>query len=287
LDDGLQGAAAPAGFSGMRQALRRTDPFPRATLVGVGSGALAALIVAARGLFAEAEAARPLAPFVLCLLPAVVGLWIDWARLWRPSARSRFWSGALLGLTALATAEAAALAGGDRAWLALAPLVPLGAAGIVLSGARALLALTRRGSSLFGFGVVRGTVRRDERDRVLLETRGGVVTLDRRAPALGPDRTVDLSIGAPLAVIARLREHAPAADPYRSERRLAARAVLGVAPDVSGLAAAVRRRARAWALYLAVLAAGASAAAAALAHAPAPPCGAEHARARVEPPPVR
>ena len=241
---------------------------PLATLAGVALGVLGALIAAVLSVLPVRQASHPLLPFALALAPALLGVWIDWARLWRPSRRTRFWSAALLVLTAVATADAALLASSVTGSLLLAPLLPLGFAAIVQLGACLVLAVARRGRSVLGFTQVAGTVRRDETDRVVLDTPDGVVELDRRVPDLGPDRAVDLSIAAPLTVLARLSERG-AGDPFRAERRHAAVAVLGVAPSSTGLAAIVRRRARAWTLYLLLLAALSAALAPAAAYSPA------------------
>lgn len=247
---------------------RWTRQVPLATIAGVGLGLSIALVAAVVAVLPVAQAPRPLAPFVLALLPAVVGVWIDWARLWRPSRRTRFWSAALLGLTAFATVDTALWAGGEASVGLLAAALPLGAALLVQAGARALIWLTGRGRSLVGFHLACGAVRGEDAERVLLDTPDGVVAIDRRTPDLGPDRPFVLDVGAPLAVLARRTETASPGDPYRTERRFEARTILGVAGGPSALAARVRRRAGAWTRYLLGLAVAAALLGPALAHSP-------------------
>ena len=87
---------------GMKRAL---TSLPLATLIGCALGALFALVVAALSLGPLEESRHPLALFALAPLPGLLGAWLDWARLWRPSGRTRFWSLTLLLLTMAAALE--------------------------------------------------------------------------------------------------------------------------------------------------------------------------------------
>jgi hypothetical protein len=225
---------------------------PLATLMGVGLGLSGALMAAVVTLDPLEPHARPLLPFALAVLPALLGLWFDWARLWKPSPRTRFWSAALGVMTALAAFDVALVAEHATTAFFGAALLPVGLAIGAQLGARAALAVTGRGRRWLGFDRLGGAVRRDELDRVVLDTPEGVVELDRRVPELGPHRSVDLSVGAPLTVLARTRALGTR-DPYRAERRWQATSVLGVAASSTELTAVVRRRARAWTIYLVVL----------------------------------
>lgn len=222
--------------------------------------------------------AHPLFGFALAPLPAVAGMWLDWSRLYRPTRRTRFWSFAFLFLATFAGIEAALVTMeiGPRA-LALAPAVPLAGALLVFAGSRALLFLSRRGRSLGGYGVICGSVRRDESERVLVDAAEGLVELGRaQSEELGERRTVDLSIGAPIAVLANLRTQVAPADPFRTEGRSRVGNILAVASSPSRLREVLRARARAWIAYLLVLAVGATALAGAMSYEgeadPSAPC---------------
>lgn len=243
---------------------------PLATLAGAAVGLLAALIAAVLSVSPLRATSHPLLAFALSPLPAVAGAWLDWARLYRPSPRTRFWSLALFGLSLLAAIEAALyFSDGASVALALAPALPLGAALVVYLGTRTLLLLSSRGRGLLGFELALGTIRRDEAERILLDTPDGVVELDRRsASELGPNRALDLSTGAPLCVLGRLRDVVKKGDPFRTERRSAAHAVLGIASSPRDLRVSTRARARAWVSYLLLLALGSAAFAAAAGYDP-------------------
>lgn len=239
---------------------RALATLPLATLSGCAAGALFALIAAALSFGPLEDARHPLGLFALAPLPAIAGAWLDWARLWRPSGRTRFWSAALLALTFAASVETFALSG-SALWAAA---IPLGALAVVATGA----ALLTRAPALFGLRLIHGRVRRDEEERVILESEGGALSLDRRDPELGAQQTVDVSVGAPLATLARVVPEVGDGCPFRTERRARASALVAVAPDVAGLRLTVRRRARAWATFLVLLAVGATALTAAAAHRP-------------------
>ena len=239
---------------------RALTSLPLATLIGCALGALFALVVAALSLGPLEESRHPLALFALAPLPGLLGAWLDWARLWRPSGRTRFWSLTLLLLTMAAALEAWLLSG-DPLWAAA---LPLGALTAVCIG----VVLLTRAPALFGLRLIQGRVRRDEEDQVILESEGGVITLDRRDPELGATQTVDVSIGAPLATLGRVKPVAPDGCPFRSERRAHASALVAVAPDLPSLRGVLRRRARAWATFLCALAVGATALVAAARYSP-------------------
>ena len=261
----------------MKRFLALLWQLPLATLAGAGLGVLAALIAVLLSLGPLEGASHPLALFALAPMPAVLGAWLDWARLWRPSPRTRFWSGATLGLTGLACVDAIAsnVMGGPTVGLLLAPAVPLAFALLVTVGTRVLLGLARFSTPRLGVALVRGVVRRDELERLVIETRADgradVIELDRRHPELGPRRSVDLSIGAPVTMLARIREKVRDGDPFRTERRSEATLVLGVASSREALRRAWRARARAWCVYLVTLAIAGAAVTAAACYSPSPP----------------
>lgn len=239
---------------------RALASLPLATLAGCATGALFALVVAALSFGPLEESRHPLALFALAPLPAAFGAWVDWARLWRPSGRTRFWSLTLLLLTCAGALEAWLL-GMTPLWAAA---LPLGALVTVLAGS----ALLSRAPGWLGLRLVEGRVRRDEAEQVILESEGGAITLDRRDPELGARRLVDVSIGASLATLARVAPLVADGCPFRTERRAQVTALVAVAPDVRSLRALLRQRARAWAAFLAVLAIGAAGLTAAAQHSP-------------------
>lgn len=254
----------------MRRFFALMSQLPLATLAGAALGVFTALLAVLLSLGPLEGSSYPLAPFALAPLPAVLGAWLDWARLWRPSRRTRFWSAAALALSGLACLDAYAsqVAGGSAIGLLVAPAVPLSFALVVVLGARAALGLTRSGRTTLGVALVDGVVRRDEIDRVVVDTRTTTVEIDRRHPELGSQRSVDLSIGAPLTLLARLRDTVGDGDPFRSERRSEATLVLGVASSPEALRAVWQTRARAWTAYLVGLAIAAAALTAAASYSP-------------------
>lgn len=239
---------------------RRILGLPLATLLGAAAGVLIALVASVVA-YLSSEQEPSLVGFGLAPIPAAYGLWIDWARLYKPTRRTRFWSFAFLFLATFAGIEAGLVArevgpGG----LALGPAIPAVAAVVIGLGAQLLLFVSRRGREMFGFGVVCGEVRRDESDRILLDAPEGLVDIGRReSEELGSRRLVDVATGAPLAVLARLRTSVENADPFRTEGRKQATPVLAVDSSPSRLRQSIERRARAWFGYLFVLALGASA----------------------------
>ena len=237
--------------------------WPAATGAGVMMGTLIALIGAALSFGPLEDAAHPLLAYALAPVPALAGVWIDWARLWRPSPRVRLYSGgALLASGALAVdVGLAAAAHRDLSFALTAPLALFGVAAAVLAGARVLSWVAERGGAL-GWRVLAGQVRRDERDRVVVDTPEGALELDRRSAELGAQQRIALEVGSPVAVLARGHVAVPDRDPFRTERRVVARRVFAVAESRDALAARVRGRAGAWALYLALLAVAAGAMAA-------------------------
>jgi hypothetical protein len=128
-----------------------------------------------------------------------------------------------------------------------------------LVGARVLFWLATRGRS--AWGVITGAVRHEERDRwVLLTGDGEVAELDRDALDLGGRRTLDIAVGDPLAVLARVAPET--GDPYRSEPRLRVTSIAAAGEDVGAVRRRLFARARSWAIYafaLALLASAASA----------------------------
>jgi hypothetical protein len=216
---------------------------PLATLLGVSIGAIAALVEAARH-------GDGLVVLALTMLPAILGAWIDWARLARPSLRARIASVALFALTVLAAIVAAVH---TSTAVLIAPLPLLAMAALVWLASLALRGAALHGGALLGLTRVAGTVRQDEEDRVVLDAHDGVVELDRRAPELGEAPTVDVSIGASLTLLARQRALVHAS-PYRAERRWRATQVVAVGASSVELAEAVQRTARGWIAYLLALA---------------------------------
>lgn len=258
----------------MKRFVRALAFLPLATALGAALGLLVALVAAVLSATPLRLTVHPLAPFAVAPLPALLGAWIDWARLWRPTPRARRLSFALLALTGVAAVQTAFVASdlGPRA-LWLAPAVPLAAALVVVSATRVLLFLGRRGVRVFGFELACGTVRAEELDRVVVDTGDGVLEVPRDASAdLGARRDFDLSVGSTVALLGRTRDEAPPAGPFRTERRARAGMVLGVAGSPRDLQVAVRRRARAWLAYLLLLALGATAFAAAASYQPAADC---------------
>ncbi len=235
---------------------------PLATGVGAILSTLAALVCAVVAYVTSSRGLEPsVAGFALAPLPTVLGLWLDWARLYRPTRRTRRWSFAFLVLAVFGGLEAGFVA--DRAGasgLLLGAAVPLACATLAVLGGGLLIALSRRGRGVLGFGVVCGAIRREESDRILLDSDEGLVELRRGdSDELGSRRLVDLSNGAPLAVLARLAPIVPGADPFRTQARALARPILGVAASPSLLRATLSARARAWTAYLLALAIGGAA----------------------------
>ncbi len=258
----------------MTRLARALLTLPLATALGAALGLLVALVAAVLSATPLRLTVLPLAPFAFAPLPALFGAWMDWARLYRPTPRTRAWSFALLALTGIGALEAAWIAIEDGAFPWLAPAVPIGAALVVFATAQVILQLSRRGVRMLGFELACGTIRAEERDRLVLDTGAAALEVDRDASAdLGPARTFDLSVGSTLAVLGRLTDAAPSAGPFRTEARARASTVLGVAASPRDLSVAVRRRARAWVAYLLVLAIGATAFAATASHQPASECG--------------
>jgi len=256
----------------MKRFVRLLTQLPLATTGGAFLGVLIALVGAVLSTMPLQETTHPLAIFAIAPLPAALGVWIDWARLWRPSPRTRFWSFAVLLITGIAAVEVAFSATGVDAALA-ASAFPFVAGVVVLLGSHGLVFLTRRGIGLAGFDLACGTVRRDESERIVVQTPKGVLEVARSATQdLGSNRSIDLSVGSNIAVLARIQESVAGADPFRTERRTQARTVLGVSSSPSNLARTVRARARAWTLYLLLLAAAGSAFAAAASYQPERDC---------------
>ena len=239
---------------------RRILGLPLATLIGAFVGVLIALVAAVVA-YLSSEQEPSLLGFAIAPIPAAYGLWLDWARLYKPTRRTRFWSLAFLFLATFAGIEAGVVSAEvGPGGLLLGPAVPAVAAVVIAFGARLLLFVSRRGREMFGFGVVCGAVRRDESDRILLDAPEGLVEIGRsESEELGSRRLVDVSTGAPLAVLARLRTAVKKADPFRTEGRKQATPVLAVESSPSRLRASITGRARAWFVYLFVLALGATA----------------------------
>lgn len=239
---------------------RRILGLPLATLIGSFVGVLIALVAAVVA-YLSTEQEPSLVGFAIAPIPAAYGLWIDWARLYKPTRRTRFWSLAFLFLATFAGVEAGVVSAEvGTGGLFLAPALPAAAAVVIALGAQLLLFVSRRGREVFGFGVICGAVRRDESDRILLDAPEGLVDIGRReSEELGSRRLVDVSTGAPLAVLARLRTSVKKADPFRTEGRKQATPVLAVDSSPTRLRQSIKSRARAWFVYLFVLALGASA----------------------------
>ncbi|MEZ4335084.1 MAG: hypothetical protein R3B82_00460 [Sandaracinaceae bacterium] len=258
----------------MKRLARALTLLPLATALGAALGLLVALVAAVLSATPLRLTVHPLAPFAIAPLPALLGAWIDWARLWKPTRRARRFSFALLALAGLGAVEATWIAAdaGPSA-VAIAAAVPLFGALVVFGVSRALLFLGRRGVSVFGFELACGTVRAEETHRIVIDTGAGVLEVARDASAdLGAQRTFDLSVGSTIALLGRTRDEVPKAGPFRTERRARASAVLGVAGSPRDLGVTVRRRARAWLAYMFLLALGATAFAATASYQPEP-CG--------------
>ncbi|MFK7986565.1 MAG: hypothetical protein AB8I08_11125 [Sandaracinaceae bacterium] len=243
--------------------LRRIAELPLLTLLGVAIGGLLAIIGAALSFGSLGQLPRPLMPLAFSPLPAMVGAWLDWARLWNPTRKVLVSSAVLMLGTVCLSALTAVMAGGAVEAMG----VPLVVATLALI---ALVARPLRLARWAGWRTLEGRVRRDESQRVVVETSVGVVDLGRDAAALGSHREIDLSIGRPLAVVARLRETQEEGDPFRSERRHFASRVLAVATSREGIQRRSSSRALAWGGYLIGLALFATAFSAAIAYAPAP-----------------
>jgi len=128
--------------------------------------------------------------------------------------------------------------------------------------------LATRGRS--AWAVVTGVVRKEERDRFVLVTDDGeVAELDRGALDLGGHRTLEIAVGGPLAVLARVAKETGA--PYRTEPRLRVTSIAAAGEDVHAVRRRLFARARSWALYALALALLASAVSAALAPSAEPP----------------
>lgn len=229
---------------------------PLASLAGCGLALFAGI---AWCFLAPTCGAATMAPFAGCALPAIVGLWIDWARLYPTTRRAIATSGALLALTLLASAAGLFIT--EPAALAIAPAGLLALAIATLAGARVLDWLATRGRS--AWDVVTGVVRKEERDRFVLVTGDGeIAELDRGALDLGGLRTLEIAVGGPLAVLARVGKEAGA--PYRTEPRLCVTSIAAAGEDIRAVRRRLFARARSWALYALALALLASAASAAL-----------------------
>lgn len=224
--------------------LRFIARLPLASLAGCALAVAASFVLFVRGPAVDGATGTHL--FAGFALFGILGLWIDWARLYPASRRTVLVSGAAFVATLLGAAAGVATESVGVVFvmlLALAVTIPL--------AARVLWWLATRGRS--DWVVVSGEVRRQDGERlVLVSAAGDVVTLDRDSAELGPCRTVDVEAGSPLAVLARSSaEIGP--DPYRSEARLRARHVLAAAPDLPGLQRRFYARARSWALYACLL----------------------------------
>ena len=79
----------------MKLELRWVRQLPLATAAGVAFGVLGALIAAVISVLPVGQTAHPLRPFALAVVPTVAAVWIDWARLWRPSRARRRYRGLL------------------------------------------------------------------------------------------------------------------------------------------------------------------------------------------------
>lgn len=242
--------------------LRRLLRLPLASLIGcelaLSSGVAWLFVMPTCG----AATMRPLA---LCASLAIVGLWIDWARLYPTTRRAIGASGALFAFTLL-LAGAASLFSPGALWIAPAVMVALAIATLLF--ARALFWLATRGRS--AWGVVSGVVREEERDRLVLVTGDGeLAALDRGALDLGGHRSLEIAVGGPLAVLARVAPES--GDPYRSEPRLRVTSIAAAGEHTSAVRRRLFARARAWATYALTLALLAGAASAALAPPPEPP----------------
>lgn len=224
--------------------LRVLSRLPLASLGGCAFAVAASVALFVRGPAVDGTTGEHL--FAGFAIFAVLGLWIDWARLYPTSRRTVLVSGGALVATFLVAATGAVFEAVEVVFvllLAVAVTIPL--------AARALWWLGTRGRS--DWAVVSGAIRREEGDRlVVVGAAGDVVELDRDAGELGSCRSVDVAPGSPLALLGRLHaEVAP--DPYRSEARLRAKHVLAAALDLPGLRRRLYARARSWALYACLL----------------------------------
>jgi hypothetical protein len=237
--------------------LRRLRLLPLASLAGCGLALFAGL---AWAFAAPTCGAATMAPFVGCAAPAIAGLWIDWARLYPTTRRAIALSGALLAF-ALLLGAGAALVLDEPAALAIAPGGLVAVAIAILVGARVLYWLATRARS--AWCVISGVVRDEERDRYVLSTMDGeLAELDRGALDLGGHRSLDIVVGSPLAVLARVAKDSGA--PYRREPRLHVTHVAAAGEDVYAVRRRLFARARNWALYACALALLATAVSAAL-----------------------
>lgn len=224
--------------------LRVLFRLPLASLAGCALAVLASFALIVRGPAVDGAVGTHL--FSAFALFAILGLWIDWARLYPASRRTVFVSA-----LAFVTTLLVALAGVTLDAVHIAVATPFAAALAIPLAARAFFWLAARGRS--DWAILSGEVRHEEGERlVLVSAAGDVIALDRGSAELGSCRTVDVGVGSPLAVLARL-DTAMAPDPYRSEARLGASQILAAAPDPSALRRRLYARARHWAFYACLL----------------------------------
>lgn len=241
--------------------LRRVLVLPLASATGCALAVLAGLVCV---LAAPTCGASTMTPFVACAIPALLGLWLDWARLYPVTRRAIRVSGAAL-VAALALELVLAPLGAPE----LVPVTSITLAVTLVAGARVVHWLATRARS--EWGVMTGVVRREDRDRVLMVAGSDVIELDRDAADLGGRRALEITVGGPLAVLACFdAEVAP--DLYRGEPRLRARRVLAAGADVPSVRRRLFARARSWALYACALALLTALVGAALTPAPAREC---------------
>ena len=93
---------------------------PLASLAGCG---LALFAGVAWCFLAPTCGAATMAPFAGCAAPAILGLWIDWARLYPTTRRAIATSGALLALTLLASAAGLFIAERVERWIDPEPVI--------------------------------------------------------------------------------------------------------------------------------------------------------------------
>lgn len=213
---------------------------PLASFAGCALALLASSVHYARGPAVDGVLGTHL--FSGFALFAILGLWIDWARLYPVSRRTVVVSAAAFVATLLLAFVGVVLNG-----VGFVALAHIGAAVAIPVGARVFWWLAARARS--AWVVVSGEVRHEDHGRlVLVSPTGDVISLDRDADELSRCRAFHVSVGSSLAVLARL-DTEMASEPYRREARLAAGRLLCAAPDPSALRRRFYKRARGWALY--------------------------------------
>ena len=218
-------------------------------MLGLSAGAMTAVIWLGLSVGPLAETPPHMLPFACAPVPAIFGMWADWARMWRPSKSAAALSGAvMIGAFSLAIVT-------DLSPLIVA-CVGVGLAILAWLLVHLRLALSPR---LSRARWIEGRVRRDDGETLVLHTDEGPLRVNRALhDELGPRRTVDIGVGAKLCVLARTEVTASSCVPFRSEREHNAAEIVAVGRDRADIRTRARTRAGWWMSYLVLVGIGAA-----------------------------